>query len=95
MMHQRKLIFRLHALSRMAQRGFEPVDIHYVLDNGIKIEQYPDDFPYPSCLVLSWVKGRPVHVVAAFNEDACETIIITVYEPDPEIWMDRFSRRKS
>lgn len=92
---KQKLIFRLHALSRMAQRGFEPTDIRYVLNNGRIIEQYPEDFPYPSCLVMSWVDGRPVHVVAALNDDDLETIIITVYEPDPRAWDNGFTRRKS
>ena len=95
MMAQRKLIFRLHALTRMAQRGFEPADIRIALDNGMIIEQYPDDFPYPSCLVMSLVDGRPIHVVAALNDEVKETIIITVYEPDPRIWGDDFTRRIS
>jgi hypothetical protein len=77
----------------MAQRGFEPAVVHYVLDNGTVIEDYPDDFPYPSCLILSWVSGRPVHLVAAFDNEAQEVIIITVYEPDPRIWFDGFTRR--
>jgi len=36
--------------------------------------------------VLGWLHGRPLHVVAAFNKDANETIGITAYEPDPDIW---------
>lgn len=95
MEQKRKLIFRLHALSRMAQRGFEPDDVRYVIDNGTIIEQYSEDFPYPSCLVMSLVDGRPVHVVAALNDDDHETIIVTVYEPDPRIWDNGFTRRKS
>jgi hypothetical protein len=93
-MKQRKLIFRLHALSRMSQRGFEPADIHFALDNGTIIEQYPDDFPYPSCLIMALIDGRPVHVVAALNDAVQETIIVTVYEPDVQIWDNGFTRRK-
>lgn len=95
MTQKRKLIFRLHALARMAQRGFEPAEIHYVLDNGSIIEQYPEDSPYPSCLVMSWINGRPVHVVVAINDDAQESIVITVYEPAPNVWDNGFTRRKS
>ena len=94
-MKQRKLIFRLHALSRMSQRGFEPADIHSVLENGTIIEQYPEDFPYPSCLIIALIDGRPVHVVAALNDAEQEAIIITVYEPDVRIWDNGFTRRKS
>lgn len=88
------LIYRLHALNRMSQRGFTPADISDVLANGRPIEEYPDDRPYPSCLVLGWLGQRPVHVVVAVNDVAAETIVITVYEPDPAGWSDRFTRRK-
>lgn len=94
MLGHRKLIFRLHALTRMAQRHFEPSDIRYALDNGTVIEQYPEDNPYPSFLVLSLVNERSIHVVAALNEEAQEIIIITVYEPDPSAWDNGFTRRK-
>lgn len=39
------------------------------------------------------IAGRPVHVVAACNELDQEVIVITVYEPDPKIWSDGFTRR--
>ncbi len=88
-----KLIFRLHALTRMAQRGFEPADVRKVLSSGVPIEQYPDDFPYPSCLVMATVGGRPIHVVVAMNGDSQEVIIVTVYEPDALVWGDGYTRR--
>lgn len=94
-MINKKLIFRLHALSRMAQRGFEPSDVRSALDSGMTIEQYPDDTPYPSFLVMAKINGRPIHVVASLNEAEQEIIIITVYEPDPMMWTDQFSRRKT
>jgi len=34
------------------------------------------------------------HVVAADNRKAGETIVITVYEPNPEEWEPDFKRRK-
>jgi hypothetical protein len=36
---------------------------------------------------------RPLHVVAAYNDADGETIVITVYEPDPALWSDDFRRR--
>ena len=50
------------------------------------IEEYPDDTPYPSRLILGCYKGRLIHVVAANNCLDEEIIIITVYEPDPTEW---------
>ena len=94
MKHYKTLIFRLHALVRMSQRSFEPEDISKVLENGTVIEDYPNDFPYPSFLVLGWIFSRPVHVVSAMNNDDKETIIVTVYEPDSQLWENDFTRRK-
>ena len=61
---------------------------------GSVIESYPDDTPYPSYLVLGWRGARPIHVVAADNVASNETIVITVYEPEPDRWESDFRRRK-
>lgn len=89
-----KLIFRKHALQRMCQRSIAVEDVHSVLANGKTIIDYPDDQPYPSRLMLGWRGARPIHVVAANTEDG-ETIIITVYEPDPTLWEPGFERKRS
>ncbi len=57
-----------------------------------KFESYPEDLPYPSRLVLGWVEGRALHVVAAESDH--EIIVITVYEPEPNQWEPGFERRK-
>jgi len=60
---------------------------------GKIIENYPDDEPYPSCLIFGRTKkSRPLHSVCAYSEDEKLSIIITVYQPNPERWID-FSRR--
>ena len=43
---------------------------------GEVIEDYPHDYPYPSRLILGWCGSRPLHVVAAENEAAGETIVL-------------------
>ncbi len=58
------------------------------------VEDYPDDKPYPSRLLLGWREGRPLHVVVAENAPGNEWIVITVYEPDPARWEADFTRRK-
>jgi hypothetical protein len=40
------------------------------------------------------LQGRPIHVVAAWNDDDEEWIVITVYEPDPVEWDEEFKRRR-
>ena len=89
-----KLVFRVHALRRMFERNFSVDDIRAVIDDGETIEDYPGDQPYPSRLVLGWRGARPVHVVVAHNLSQNELIVVTVYEPDPELWEADFKRRK-
>ena len=45
-----------------------------------------------SRLLLGFVAGRPIHVLAA--DSGHEIIIVTVYEPDPNLWALGFERRK-
>ncbi len=90
----RRIIFRIHAIQRMFERGIDETDVRAVLTTGEMIEDYPTDTPYPSRLLLGWRGIRPLHVVAAYNAADDETIVITVYEPDPNQWEDGFRRRK-
>ena len=62
--------------------------------NGTVIENYPEDEPYPSCLINGTTgRGRPLHIVCALAEEEDILIIITVYKPDPEKWIEN-KRRK-
>ena len=88
-----KLIFRKHALQRMFERSIGTADVNSVLTDGKCIIAYPDDTPYASRLMLGWRGERPIHVVAADTPEG-ETIVITVYEPDPALWEPGFERRK-
>jgi hypothetical protein len=59
------------------------------------VEEYPDDRPYPSVLVLGRTnEGRPVHVVCAYAPEDDQLIVITVYEPDQNRWDDEFRQRR-
>lgn len=88
-----KLIFRVHAVQKMFERNISRENVRDVIDNGEIIREYPDDSPFPSRLMLGWDDERPLHVVAADNDEG-ETIIITAYEPDPMIWEDDFKKKK-
>jgi hypothetical protein len=78
----------------MFERQIAPRDVRHVLDTGEVIEDYPNDTPYPSRLVLGWLGPRPLHVVAADATDTWETIVITVYEPDPNRWEPGYRVRR-
>jgi len=90
----KNIVFRVHALKRMAQRRISDEDISGVLETGEIIEDYPDDFPYPSRLLLGWSESRPIHVVVAFDEEKDQAVIITAYEPNDKEWDDQFRRRR-
>ncbi|MGH7802334.1 MAG: DUF4258 domain-containing protein [Thermodesulfobacteriota bacterium] len=62
---------------------------------GEIIEQYPDDYPYPSCLIFGMnLKGEPVHTVWGYNRATKASVLITVYRPDPNRWINWKVRRK-
>ncbi len=88
------IVYRVHALQRMFERGITEEDVRHVLETGEIIERYPDDRPYPSQLVLGWREDRPLHVVVAEQAEADTLIVITVYEPNPVLWEDDFKRRR-
>ncbi len=88
------LVYRLHAVQRMIERGISDGDVRQVLANGKEIENYSFAQPYPSRLLLGWCGARPIHVVVADNKADNEVIIVTVYEPDLDRWESGFERRK-
>lgn len=73
--------------------SFDEIFISVV--QGEIIEEYPDDKPYPSCLIygLSF-RNKPIHSVWAYNSENQWAVLITVYKPDPKRWIDWKQRRK-
>jgi hypothetical protein len=69
-------------------------EIFFSVVQGEIIEEYPNDFPYPSCLIYGdTFSGDPIHSVWAYNEDNQWAVLITVYRPDPERWINWRKRR--
>lgn len=89
----RKVIFSAHSARRMFERSMSVDDVLRVVDSGEVIEEYPDDYPYPSRLLFAKLSDRYLHVVIADNTTDNETIIVTIYEPDPAKWDSEFKRR--
>ncbi len=64
-------------------------EIYFSVMHGEIIEEYPDDKPYPSCLVMGKnFAGDPIHSVWAYNSGNGWAVLITVYRPDPAGWID-------
>ena len=82
-----------HAAIRFRQRGLKVKDIRCAVNNGEIIEQYPEDFPFPSCLVLGKTTDEKfIHVV--MSDEGKMSRIITAHYPDPEKWDSQFKVRK-
>ncbi len=82
-----------HAAMRFRERGIKARDIRASINNGEIIEQYPEDFPYPSCLILGHsATGTPIHVV--MSDNGCMGKIITAYYPSSDKWNDDLKTRK-
>ena len=87
------LLWTRHILQRLFQRNIRIDDVKAVLANGEIIEQYPTDYPYPSCLIKGYTKtGSPLHVVCGSNGE--ELWLITAYVPNLKDWMEDFKHRR-
>ncbi len=82
-----------HTLKRCDQRGISLREIESVLLEGDLLEDYPDDKPYPSCLLMGRVRaGLPLYVVCAVG--AGQVHVITAHWLDPDKWLDPKTRRE-
>ena len=82
-----------HAAERFRQRGITIKDVKNAVVHGEIIEQYPDDYPYPSCLILGMsIMHKYMHVV--MSDEGTASRIITAYFPDPMKWDFDFKKRK-
>ena len=82
-----------HAAERHRQRGISSKDVRIAVENGEIIEQYPDDYPFPSCLILGRDQnGRFLHI--CMSDEGSASRIITAYYPDLEKWSDDLKTRK-
>jgi len=82
-----------HASDRFRQRNIKMKDIKSGIMNGDIIEQYPDAFPFPSCLILGYtIDKRPIHIV--MSDEGSASKIITAYIPTMEKWNNDFKKRK-
>ena len=82
-----------HVLKRLLQRGISQADVIQAIQGGEIIEQYPDDYPYPSCLLLGAdAAGNALHVCCGQGPE--KLWMITAYHPDPDEWEADLKTRK-
>ena len=92
---QSKMKWYKHALERMQERDINRQDVKNCIVQGEIIEDYPDDFPHPSCLIFGRTMDQKViHVVVSLDEDQDTIGIITVYYPSVEKFEKDLKTRK-
>lgn len=78
----------------MFERKIQPKEVQEALEKGKVIEDYPEDTPFPSCLLLGWIRGQPLHLMVALDEASKTCYIVTVYHPESELWDSDFRTRR-
>lgn len=87
------LRWTMHIMTRLLQRGISLDDVTNAIMSGEIIEDYPDDYPYPSCLILGRDKNnQALHTVCGTSEN--ELWLITAYRPSLEFWAEDLKTRK-
>ena len=88
-----KIRWTNHCIVRLFQRNISQEYIENALLNGEIIEEYENDYPYPSCLVYGIdLNNKVLHVVCGTSET--ELWVITAYYPDNIKWKDDLKTRK-
>ena len=92
-----RFLFSKHAKAEMELEEFGIIHTDEVIEvvfNGKIIREYLDDKPYPSYLIYGQsANNRTLHVVCAYSKEEDYSIIITVYQPDIDKWIN-YERRK-
>ena len=87
--------FSQHAVDQAIIRHISVQELREAIAGGEVIEEYPDDKYGPSCLIFGMTSiGRPLHIQCS-DPSRLIVRIITVYEPDPALWIGFKVRRKS
>ena len=85
--------FSKHAVDQSIIRNITIQEVQEAFVCGEIIEDYPNDKYGPSCLILGYTQAqRPLHIQCSYPSRTIVKII-TLYEPDPNLWMDFKVRR--
>lgn len=93
----KNLYFSDHAKDEMVSEEFGPIwerEVKEAILSGEIIEEYQRGKLPKSYLIYGKTKkGQPLHIVCAPLDKEQKLVIITLYRPDPRMWIN-FRRRK-
>lgn len=82
-----------HAFMRMAERNISVRELSEAGSTAELIENYPFDRISASCLLLGFTDSdRPLHFQVSRSSNIKVTVI-TIYDPDPNEWIEWRQRR--
>jgi hypothetical protein len=81
--------FSKHAVDQSIIRDISVAEVEEAIVGPSEIiEDYPEDKYGPSCVVLDYTKAvRALHVQCSYPSRPLVKII-TLYQPDPDLWLD-------
>lgn len=86
------VIIKKHTYMRMKERNINIHEIEEAILSDEIIEQYQDDYPLPSALLLGkFNTNKPMHIVCAPSD--LGLIIISVYSPSEKFWKKNWKKR--
>jgi hypothetical protein len=89
----KRIKWSVHCVERLQERDISIDDVENCIKCGEIIEDYPDDFPYPSCLIFGYdTKQKVLHVVVGTDNQFL--YIITAYYPDTIKFMEDLKTRR-
>ncbi len=88
-----KIKWSTHCLERMQERDISIDDVGNCIMSGEIIEDYPDDFPHPSCLIFGYaIHHKVLHTVVGYDGEVLH--IITAYYPNTIKFMEDLKTRR-
>ena len=92
---RRQYEFSRHALDQSIIRCITVAEVEEAIANRSEvIEDYADDKYGPSCLILGFTRAeRALHLQCSYPSRPLLKII-TLYQPDPELWVDFRIRKR-
>ncbi len=87
--------FSKHALDQSIRRNIRVSEVRQFFNLSVElVEDYPEDKYGPSCLLLGYTNtNRPLHIQCSYPSRPLVKII-TLYQPNPKLWIDNKIRKK-
>lgn len=90
----KNIMWTNHCLERMGERDISRADVKNCIFNGEIIEEYPKDFPNPTCLVFGLTLDEKVLHVVVGMDDKCLYVVTAYFPTDDKFEPDMKTRRK-